>query len=58
MPLLNCLTVLHNGGLDGSPTDSYALGYTLYTYLKNIGEVTGIDDMGIINIMAAKERLK
>ncbi len=24
----------HNGGLNGSPTNSYALGYTLYTYLR------------------------
>lgn len=34
----------HGGGLSGRPTESYALGYTLYTYLKNIGEITGIDE--------------
>ena len=27
----------HNGGLDGQPTqDSYALGYTLYSYLRGV----------------------
>ena len=24
----------HNGGLDGEPSNSYALGYTLFTYLR------------------------
>lgn len=42
--LLEQVAFYHNGGLSGNPTDSYALGYTLYTYLKNMGEITGIDE--------------
>lgn len=42
--MLEQVAFYHNGGLNSSPTDSYALGYTLYTYLKNVGEITGIDD--------------
>jgi len=42
--MLELVAFYHNGGLDGKPTDSYALGYTLYTYLENIGEITGIDE--------------
>lgn len=42
--MLELVAFYHNGGLDGSPTNSYALGYTLYTYLENMGEVTGIDE--------------
>ncbi|MEG6523352.1 PstS family phosphate ABC transporter substrate-binding protein [Desulfotomaculum sp. 1211_IL3151] len=42
--MLEQVAFYHNGGLNGSPTDSYALGYTLYTYLKSMGEVTGIDE--------------
>jgi len=38
------VTFYHNGELSGSSTDRYILGYTLYTYLKIVGEVTGIDD--------------
>jgi len=34
----------HNGELTGTSTDRYTLRYTLYTYLKSVGEVTGIDD--------------
>lgn len=34
----------HKGGIDGAPTNSYALGYTLYTYLQSVGDITGIDD--------------
>lgn len=34
----------HNGGLDGEPSNSYALGYTLYTYLLATDSVTGIGD--------------
>lgn len=29
----------HNGGINGEPTNSYALGYTLYSYLQNMSEV-------------------
>ena len=32
----------HNGGLNGSPSDCYALGYTLFTYLQNADRITGI----------------
>lgn len=42
--MLEQVAFYHNGGLKGSPTNSYALGYTLYTYLKNVGEITGIDE--------------
>jgi len=41
--MLEQVAFYHNGGLSNSPTDSYALGYTLYTYLKSIGDITGID---------------
>lgn len=36
--MLEQVAFYHGGGLSGSPTNSYALGYTLYTYLKNMGE--------------------
>ena len=32
----------HTGGMFGQPSDSYALGYTLFTYLQNMDEFTGI----------------
>lgn len=34
----------HNGGLSGSPTESYALGYTLFQYLQQMDGTTGIGD--------------
>ncbi|EHL05359.1 hypothetical protein HMPREF0322_03914 [Desulfitobacterium hafniense DP7] len=40
--MLELVAFYHHGGLDGKPTDSYALGYTLYTYLQNMNEVTEI----------------
>lgn len=40
--MLELVAFYHNGGLDSKPTDSYALGYTLYTYLQNMNEVTGV----------------
>ena len=30
--------------VSADPTNSYTLGYTLYNYLKVMGELTGIDD--------------
>ncbi len=42
--MLEQVAFYHNGGLKGKPTNSYALGYTLYTYLKNMGDMTGIDE--------------
>lgn len=42
--MLEQVAFYHGGGLDASPTQSYALGYTLYTYLKNVGSITGIDE--------------
>lgn len=42
--MLEQVAFFHNGGLAGKPTKSYALGYTLYTYLKGMGEITGIDE--------------
>lgn len=42
--MLEQVAFYHGGGLDGELTESYALGYTLYTYLQNVGEITGIDE--------------
>lgn len=42
--LLEQVAFYHYGGLNGSPTDSYAIGYTLYTYLENVTKITGIGD--------------
>lgn len=42
--MLELVAFYHCGGLNGKPSDSYAIGYTLYTYLKNMGEITGIDE--------------
>ena len=40
--MLEQVAYYHNGGLDGKPTNSYALGYTLFNYIKMIGDITGI----------------
>ncbi len=48
--LLYQVAFYHNGGLEGSPTESYAIGYTLYTYLKNMARITGVDES--LNILA------
>jgi phosphate transport system substrate-binding protein len=40
--MLEQVPFYHNGGLFGKPTNSYALGYTLYTYLQQMNEITGI----------------
>lgn len=42
--MLEQVAFYHNGGLSGKPTNSYALGYTLYTYLQNMNEITGIGE--------------
>lgn len=42
--MLEQVAFYHDGGLDGQPTKSYAIGYTLYNYLKGMGEMTGIDE--------------
>lgn len=42
--MLEQVAFYHDGGLDGQPTNSYAIGYTLYNYLKGVGEITGIDE--------------
>lgn len=42
--MLQQVAFYHNGGLSGEPTDSYALGYTLYSYLENVNRITGISD--------------
>ena len=42
--MLEQVAFYHSGGIKGKPTKSYALGYTLYTYLQNVGEITGIDE--------------
>ena len=41
--MLEQVAFYHSGGLSGKPTNSYAIGYTLYTYLKGMGDMTGID---------------
>ncbi len=42
--MLEQVAFYHNGGLSGKPTNSYALGYTLYTYLQQMNEMTGIGE--------------
>lgn len=42
--MLEQVAFYHNGGLSGSPTNSYALGYTLYTYLQQMNKITGIGE--------------
>ena len=47
--MLQQVASYHNGGLSGEPTDSYALGYTLYSYLENVNKITGIgEDLKIL----------
>ena len=48
--LLEQVAFYHNGGLEGKPTESYAIGYTLFTYLKNMDNITGIGES--LNILA------
>lgn len=48
--MLEQVAFYHGGGLNAKPTNSYALGYTLYTYLMNMGQITGIDER--LNILA------
>ena len=40
--MLEQVAFYHNGGLSGTPTNSFALGYTLYTYLESVNQITGI----------------
>ena len=40
--MLEQVALYHTGGMSGKPTNSYALGYTLYTYLQQMNEITGI----------------
>ncbi|MBQ4347090.1 MAG: substrate-binding domain-containing protein [Firmicutes bacterium] len=42
--LLEQVAFYHGGGFFGEPTESYALGYTLYTYLENMNKITGIGE--------------
>ncbi len=42
--MLDQVAYYHSGGFDGKPTRSYALGYTLYSYLINMTEMTGVGD--------------
>jgi phosphate transport system substrate-binding protein len=42
--MLEQVAFYHNGGLAGSPTNSYALGYTLFTYLQQMDYITGIGE--------------
>lgn len=41
----------HTGGLSAPPSNSFALGYTLYTYLQSVDNMTGIcDELKILDI--------
>ncbi|MEY8355561.1 substrate-binding domain-containing protein [Lachnospiraceae bacterium 54-53] len=42
--MLELVAYYHGGGMSGTPTDSYALGYTLYTYLQQMDKDTGIGE--------------
>ena len=42
--MLYLVAFYHGGGIDNPPTESYALGYTLYTYLQTDNNITGIGD--------------
>ena len=42
--MLEQVAFYHYGGLSGNSTESYALGYTLYTYLQQMNQVTGIGE--------------
>lgn len=42
--MLEQVAFYHNGGLQGQPTETYALGYTLFTYLQDMNEMTGIGE--------------
>lgn len=42
--MLQLTASYHNGGIGGTPTNSYALGYTLYSYLLQETARTGIGD--------------
>ncbi len=42
--MLDLVAFYHMGGFTLKRSNSYALGYTLYTYLQNITEMTGIGD--------------
>lgn len=42
--MLELVAFYHNGGFDADPSESYALGYTLFTYVESMGDMTGIDE--------------
>ncbi len=42
--MLEQVAFYHSGGIGGKPTNSYALGYTLYTYLHSMDGITGIGE--------------
>lgn len=42
--MLEQVAFFHSGGFNKKPTNSFALGYTLYTYLLSMGKMTGIDE--------------
>jgi len=42
--MLSQVAFQHYGGIGGTPTESYAIGYTLYAYLRDHTLVTGIGD--------------
>lgn len=45
----------HHGGMDGEPTNSYAIGFTLYKYLIDNDRITGVgEDLKILDYEGVK----
>ena len=43
--MLTMVAFYHNGGMDGAgPTNTFALGYTLYSYLESMTQFTGVGE--------------
>ena len=48
--MLEQVAYYHSGGMFDEPTDTYALGYTLFTYLEDMDSFTGIgSELKILN---------
>lgn len=48
--MLEQVAYYHSGGMFDEPTDTYALGYTLFTYLEDMDRFTGIgSELKILN---------
>lgn len=61
--MLEQVAFYHTGGLskNKSHKEGYALGYTLYNYLKNINDITGIEDhlkiLSFENVIPTEENI-